>query len=126
MANKKIGGYGLSVSNKANEQMKSSPIQNAEQKTKDLINSNPTGTSIAKFSNSINDQLTQYLPMKKMELAELEKIKAQGSQAEVYRRQATKNHKNHYNTATIFLRYYLIQLTDIHKDAKHYKTTHNL
>jgi len=84
MANKKIGGYGLSVSNKTNEQMKSSPIQSAEQKTKDLINSNPTGTSIAKFSNSINDQLTQYLPMKKMELAELEKIKAQGSQAEGY------------------------------------------
>ena len=84
MANKQMSGYGLSVSNMANEQVKSSPIQSAEQKTKNLINANPTGTNIAKFSNSINDQLTQYLPMKKMELAKLEKIKAQGSQAEGY------------------------------------------
>ena len=84
MANKQMSGFGLSVSNMANEQVKSSPIQSAEQKTKNLINANPTGTNIAKFSNSINNQLTQYLPMKKMELAKLEKIKAQGSQAEGY------------------------------------------
>ena len=29
MANKQMSGYGLSVSNMANEQVKSSPIQNA-------------------------------------------------------------------------------------------------
>lgn len=84
MANKQIGGYGLGVSNVANEEVKRSPIQNARQKTQDLINANPNGTSITKFSESINNQLTQYLPIKKLELAELEKIKAQGSGAEGY------------------------------------------
>ena len=84
MANKQIGGYGLGVSNVANEGVKRSPIQNARQKTQDLINANPNGTSITKFSESINNQLTQYLPIKKLELAELEKIKAQGSGAEGY------------------------------------------
>jgi len=84
MANKQIGGYGLGVSNEAGEEVKKSPIQNARQKTEDLINANPNGTSITKFSESINDQLTQYLPVKKQELAELEKIKALGSEAEGY------------------------------------------
>ena len=84
MANKQIGGYGFGVSNIADEEVKKSPIQNAEEKTQDLINANPNGTSITKFSESINNQLTQYLPMKKLELAELEKIKAQGSGAEGY------------------------------------------
>jgi len=84
MSNKQIGGYGFGVSNIADEEVKKSPIQNAEEKTQDLINANPNGTSITKFSESINNQLTQYLPMKKLELAEFEKIKAQGSGAEGY------------------------------------------
>ena len=84
MANKQIGGYGLGVSNEAGEEVKKSPIQNAEEKTQDLINANPNGTTITKFSESINNQLTQYLPMKRLELAELEEIKAQGSGAEGY------------------------------------------
>jgi len=84
MANKQIGGYGLGVSNKAGGEVKKSTIQNARQKTEDLINANPNGTSITKFSESINDQLTQYLPIKKQELAELEKIKALGSESEGY------------------------------------------
>jgi len=84
MLNKQIGGYGLRVSNEAGEEVKNSPIRNAQEKTEDLINANPNGTTITKFSDSINDQLTQYLPMKKQELAELEKIKALGSGAEGY------------------------------------------
>jgi len=84
MANKQIGGYGLGVSSEAGEEVKKSPIKNAQEKTQALINANPNGTSITKFSDSINDQLTQYLPVKKQELAELEKIKALGSEAEGY------------------------------------------
>jgi len=84
MLNKQMGGYGLRVSSEAGEEVKKSPIKNAQEKTQDLINANPGGTTITKFSDSINDQLTQYLPVKKQELAELEKIKALGSEAEGY------------------------------------------
>jgi len=84
MSNKQIGGYGFGVSNIAGEEVKNSPIQDATQKTQDLISANPNGTTITKFSESINNQLTQYLPLKKLELAEFEKIKALGSNAEGY------------------------------------------
>lgn len=84
MANKQMGGYGLSVSNVSGEEVKNSPIQSAQQKTRDLTSANPNGVTITKFSDSINKQLTEYLPMKKLELAELEKIKAKGSEAEGY------------------------------------------
>ena len=84
MLNKQIGGYGLGISNKTGEEVKKSPIQNAQEKTQALISANPNGTSITKFSESINNQLTQYLPMKKLELVELEKVKALGSGAEGY------------------------------------------
>ena len=84
MANKQISGYGLGVSNVANKEVKNSPIRDAEQKTQDLISANPNGTTITKFSDSINDQLTQYLPIKKLQIAEFEKIKAKGSEAEGY------------------------------------------
>jgi len=84
MANKQMGGYGLSVSNVSSEEVKNSPIQSAQQKTRDLTSANPNGVTITKFSDSINKQLTEYLPMKKLELAELEKIKAKGSEAEGY------------------------------------------
>jgi len=84
MANKQISGYGLGVSNVANKEVKNSPIRDAEQKTQDLISANPNGTTITKFSESINNQLTQYLPIKKLQIAEFEKIKAKGSEAEGY------------------------------------------
>ena len=84
MANKQIGGYGLGISNEAGEEVKKSPIQNAKEKTQALIKANPNGTTITKFSESINNQLTQYLPIKKLQIAEFEKIKAKGSEAEGY------------------------------------------
>ena len=84
MANKQMSGYGLSVSNTANEQVKSSPIQNAQQKTEGLIAANPNGVAITKLSDSTNKQLTEYLSLKKLELAEFEKIKAKGSEADGY------------------------------------------
>jgi len=84
MANKKIGGYGLSVSNKANERVKSSPIQNAQQKTENLINASPNGVTITKFSEGINAQLTQHLADVKSKIVGYENIKAKGSEAEGY------------------------------------------
>jgi len=50
MLNKQIGGYGLGVSNETGEEVKKSPIQNAQEKTQDLISANPNGTSITNFS----------------------------------------------------------------------------
>tara|TARA_R110002096_G_scaffold144602_2_gene301575 strand:- start:4346 stop:5314 length:969 start_codon:yes stop_codon:yes gene_type:complete len=84
MANKQTSGYGFGESNIANKEIKNSPIQDAEQKTIDLINKNPNGTSITKFSEGINKQLTEYLPIVKQEIAEYEKIKAKGSETEGY------------------------------------------
>jgi len=84
MANKQMSGYGLSVSNMANEQVKSSPIQNAQQKTENLTNANPNGVTITKLSDSTNKQVTEYLAAKKLEIAEFEKIKAKGSEADGY------------------------------------------
>lgn len=84
MANKQMGGYGLSVSNVSGEEVKNSPIQSARQKTEELINANPDGVTITKLSDSTNKQLTEYLTAKKFEIAEFEKIKALGSGAEGY------------------------------------------
>ena len=84
MANKQIGGYGLGASNRAGEEVKKSPIQDAQEKTEALISANPNGTTINKFSEGINAQLTQYLPEVKNKIAELEKIKALGSKNEGY------------------------------------------
>jgi len=84
MSNKQVGGYGFSTSNIVDEEVKNSPIRDAAQKTQDLINQNPNGTTITKFSESINNQLTQYLPLKKKELAEFGKVVALGSGAEGY------------------------------------------
>ena len=84
MANKQMGGYGLSVSNVSGEEVKNSPIQSARQKTEELINANPDGVTITKLSDSTNKQLTEYLTAKKLEIAEFEKIKALGSGAEGY------------------------------------------
>ena len=84
MANKQIGGYGLGVSNETGEEVKKSPIQNAQEKTQALINANPNGTSITKFSEGVNAQLEQYLPEVKNRIAELENIRAKGSGAEGY------------------------------------------
>ena len=84
MANKQMGGYGLSVSNVSGEEVKNSPIQSARQKTEELINANPDGVTITKLSDSTNKQLTEYLAAKKLEIAEFEKIKAKGSEAEGY------------------------------------------
>ena len=84
MANKQIGGYGLGVSNETGEEVKKSPIQDAQEKTQALINANPNGTSITKFSEGINAQLTQYLPEVKNRISELENIRAKGSGAEGY------------------------------------------
>jgi len=84
MANKQMSGYGLSVSNTANKQVKSSPIQDAQQKTEKLTSDNPNGVIITKFSEGINAQLTKYLPGIKKKIAEFEKIKALGSEADGY------------------------------------------
>ena len=84
MANKQIGGYGLGVSNETGKEVKKSPIQNAQEKTEDLIKTNPNGVTITKLSDSTNKQLTEYLTAKKLEIAEFEKIKALGSGAEGY------------------------------------------
>ena len=84
MANKQMGGYGLSVSNVSGEEVKNSPIQNAQQKTENLTSANPNGVTITKLSDSTNKQLTEYLAAKKLEIAEFEKIKAKGSEAEGY------------------------------------------
>ena len=58
MANKQIGGYGLGVSNETGKEVKKSPIQNAQEKTEDLIKTNPNGVTITKLSDSTNKQLT--------------------------------------------------------------------
>jgi len=84
MANKQIGGYGLGVSNETGEEVKKSPIQDAQEKTQALVDANPNGTSITKFSEGINAQLTQYLPEVKNRISELENIRAKGSGAEGY------------------------------------------
>ena len=80
MANKQIGGYGFGVSNTTDKQVKKSPIQNARQKTKELLNANPNGTTIPKIPAGINGQLTEYLPIVKKRIAELQVIVAKGSE----------------------------------------------
>ena len=79
MANKQIGGYGFGVSNTTDKQVKKSPIQNARQKTKELLNANPNGATIPKIPAGINGQLIQYLPEVKKRFAELETTVAKGS-----------------------------------------------
>lgn len=97
MANKQMSGYGFGVSNTRNSEVKNSPIQNAEQKTQELINQNPNGTTITKLSAGINNQLTSYLPIVKNRIAELEKIKALGSSAEGYNEAVEEINKQEQN-----------------------------